>query len=172
MSSQSFDEGNFVRTDLILTDDYPADQRVLQDHLRKMVYAIGDREIGAYPLTEVVNGQKWFANQTKPADNQATNTRFDFRTVVNFGVLPNAGPKSVAHGITTNPLTTFTRIYATATDLTGGVFVSAVPIPFADPTALANAIMISVDNTNVTITTGSNRTNFTVCYVVLEYLQT
>jgi hypothetical protein len=86
---------------------------------------------------------------------------------VNFGALPNTATKSVAHGITITTATTFTRIYATASDTSGSTY---IPIPFSSPTLVSN-IQITVDATNVNITTGSNRSNFNICYVVLEYIK-
>ena len=61
---------------------------------------------------------------------------------------------------------TFTRLYGAATDPS----TSFLPIPFAHPTA-ANNIALSADATNVSITTGSDRTGYTACYVVLEYIK-
>ena len=64
-------------------------------------------------------------------------------------------------------MTTFTRVYATASDTTGFNY---IPVPYASSTA-ANNIELNVNGTNVNIITGSNRSNFNICYVVLEYLQ-
>lgn len=175
MNSQSFDEGNFVRTDLILSDDYSADQRTLQDHLRRVVYAIGDREISSYTLTEIVNGQKWFANQAT-AGNQATNTRFAFRKVIN--IIPGDITAGVAtnfpHGITTNSQTSFTRIYGVISNQGAVTLTLARPVPFIDPVTVANNIWIEVDATNVIVNTdaASPYPTWDTFYVVLEWLQT
>lgn len=85
---------------------------------------------------------------------------------INFGTLPNTGTKSVAHNIPITVGVTFTRIYATASDTAGSLY---IPIPFVETTG--NEIQIDVDATNVNITTTSDRTNFTICYVVLEYIK-
>ncbi len=98
-----------------------------------------------------------------------------FRKVIAFGALPNAGTKSVAHGIDTLPQDlpnnyigfSFTRIYATATDPVNELY---IPIPYASNVA-ANVIEINVDATNVNITTASNKTAYTITYVVLEYIK-
>jgi hypothetical protein len=125
------------------------------------------RDAGYYPITEFVNGQLYFPN---PAYNSSTATtptyRQVYRKVINFGALPNTGTKSVAHGITITSSVTFTRIYATATQPS----TSFIPIPYASPT-LANNIELNVDATNVNITTGSNRSAYTVTYVVLEWIK-
>ena len=140
----------------------------LYQNINNIATLLNGKDTGLYNTFEIINGQRYFAN---PALNSSTtavaNLRQVYRTTVNFGALPNTASKSVAHNIITTSSTTFTRIYACASDTTGHNY---IPIPYASPT-LANNIEISVDATNVTITTGSDRTNFNVCYVVLEYLQ-
>lgn len=130
-----------------------------------------------YNTLEFVNGQLFFPNPLFDSQTaQSPVYRQVLRKVINFGTLPNTATKSVAHGITCIafsagpppiPGTTFTRIYAAASDTTGLTY---IPIPYASPTA-ANNIELNVDSSNVNITTGSNRSNFNVCYVILEYLQ-
>lgn len=131
------------------------------------------KDTGYYDTQEFVNGQLFFPVKTLSSQtSQAPEFRQVFRTVVDFGALPNAATKSVAHGIdintvTDNNLYTFTRIYATASDTTGYTY---LPIPYASATA-ANVIDLSVTATNVVITTGVNRVNYDTCYVILEYLK-
>lgn len=141
----------------------------LYQNLNNMSLSLNARDTGYYDTQEFLNSQVFFPN---PAFNSSTGTvatyRAVFRKVINFGALPNATSKSVAHGITCLKSTSFTRIYATATD---PVALAYIPLPYASP-VLARAIELSVDGTNVTITTGSDRTAFTICYVILEYLQT
>lgn len=140
----------------------------LYQNLNLISLSLNARDAGYYNTSEFVSGQLFFpgiaANDT---DSNANDFRQGMRMVVDFGTLPNAGSKSVAHGIVVSASTTSTRIYAAATD---PVSFAYIPIPYASPT-LANNIELSVDATNVTITTGSNRTSFTRCIVVLEYLQ-
>lgn len=142
----------------------------LYQNVNNIALSLNIKDTGYYVQNEFVNGQAYFPN---PALSSTTATqptyRQVFRAVVNFGALPNAGAKSVAHGIpVTASVTTFsfTRIYATATDQTARSF---IPIPYVS-LAAAN-IEISVDATNVTITTQSNRSSYTLCYVVLEYIK-
>ncbi len=141
----------------------------LYQNVNQISLLLNVKDTGYYSNSIFMCGQNWFPN---PALNSGTSTLPDFRpvfrTVVNFGALPNAGAKAVAHGLTVNAATSFTRIYAAASDPVGFNY---IPIPYASPT-LANNIEISVDANNVTITTGSNRTNFTICYVILEYITT
>jgi len=81
--------------------------------------------------------------------------------------LPNTGTTNVADGITVTAGTIFTRIYGVANNQAG---TSYLPLPYASPTAASN-IELSVNNTNVTIVTGSNRVAYTVTYVVLEFIK-
>ena len=141
----------------------------LYQNLNNMSLSLNARDVGYYDTQEFLNSQVFFPN---PANNSSTPTlatyRAVFRKVINFNGLPNTALKSVPHGILCLPSTSFTRIYATATD---PVNFDYIPIPYASPT-LANNIELNVDGTNVNITTGSDRTLFTICYVILEYLQT
>lgn len=141
----------------------------LYQNINNMSLALNLKDSGFYDTAIFVNGQLFFPN---PSLTSATDTAPDYRQVlrktINFGALPNAGSKSVAHGITVTDVTTFTRIYATASDTTGHNYIS---IPYASPT-LANNIELRVDGTNVTIITGSDRTSFNVCYVIVEYITT
>ncbi len=135
----------------------------LYQYINTMSLAINLRDAAYYPTFEFINGQQWYPN---PLINPTT-YRSVFRKVINFGTLPNTTTKSVAHQIPINGGYSFTRIYATASDQTNK---SYIPIPYASPT-LANSIEINVDATNVNITTGSNRTAYTICYVVVEYIK-
>ncbi|HWQ08506.1 MAG TPA: hypothetical protein VN436_05350 [Holophaga sp.] len=85
-----------------------------------------------------------------------------FRKVIDFGALPNAAAKSVAHGITGE--TQFIDAYVV---LYSGLH--ALRIPYADPTP-ANCISMYVDVTNVVIGAGNNR-SASRAYAVLEYIK-
>lgn len=140
----------------------------LYQNINNIALLLNIKDTGMYNVGEFINSQLFFPN---PALTSASTSfpamRQVYRTVINFGALPNAGTTSVAHGITCTSSTTFTRIYAAASDTTGFNY---IPIPYASPT-LVNNVELSVDATNVTITTGANRSNFNVCYVILEYIQ-
>jgi hypothetical protein len=142
----------------------------LYQNLNNISLSLNARDLGYYDTQEFLNSQVFFPN---PAFNSSTpvlaSYRAVFRKVINFGMLPAAaGTKSVPHGILCLPSTSFTRIYATATDPVNFVY---LPIPYAS-SVLANNIELNVDATNVNITVGIDRSAFTICYVILEYLQT
>lgn len=141
----------------------------LYQNVNNIALVLNVKDTGMYPVTETINGQLYFPN---PANNSSTAAypamRQVYRKVINYTTaLPNTGAAVIPHGIVCTPVTTFTRIYATANDPVGKNY---IPIPYASPT-LANNIELKVDATNVTIITGSNRTNFTITYIVLEYMQ-
>ncbi len=152
----------------------PTDQNQWRDEIAERHRLIADqiniRENGQYENTtgaqpnRALTGQRWFTS----GDNQTK--RYTYRSVVDFGTLPNAGSTSVSHGITTTANTLFTRIYGVATDPGGAAITRAIPLPFVDPSALANGILLEVNATNVVITTAIDYSAFTTTYVVLEYI--
>ena len=143
----------------------------LYQNLNNISLVLNLKDTGYYLNQEFVNGQLYFPNTNLNSSTEQTSEfRQVWRLVINFGALPDftgSPTKSVPHGLTITPGVTFTRIYATASNTTGFEY---IPIPYASPTA-ANSIEINVDATNVNIITGSNRSNFTICYVILEYLK-
>ena len=141
----------------------------LYQQINLIALVLNTKDTGLYPLQEFVNGQQWFPN---PAYNSTTPTtptqRQDFRIVVPYySALPNAGSIPIPHNLAVNSGWTFTRIYGVANDVANK---SYLPLPYASPT-LANNIELSVNATDVIITTGSNRSAYTTTYVVLEYLK-
>lgn len=141
----------------------------LHQQINNVVNVLNIKDTGQYQLSEFVNGQVFFSNPAlSSATVQVPEDRQVMRKVIYWTTaLPNAGTVAIPHGITCTPMTTFTRIYGVANDTAGKNY---IPLPYASPT-LINNIELKVDATNVTIITGSNRTNFTKTYIVLEYLQ-
>lgn len=171
--------GIFLPTTQLIDTQAIYNNDVLDEDLKqimiRMVQALNDqatainlKETGFYPLTEFVISNAYFPN---PALNYRTGQvpvyRQVFRTTVNFGALPNTANKAVAHGITFNATTTFTRIYATATDNVG---FNAIPVPLQFAGS-ANKVDLRIDGTNVNIQTNFDATAFTTCYVVIEYIK-
>jgi len=139
----------------------------LRQSVNDIAMVLNVKDTGYYYPVEFVNGQAYFPD---PALSSTTTQnpipRQVFRKVINFGALPNSSTKNVAHEIDITSGFIFTRIYATATD----PGTSFIPIPYL-PIPVSGRITLSVDTTNVIITTNSNRTNYTICYVVLEYIK-
>jgi len=139
----------------------------LAQNMNRMLLVLNLKDTGYYTLEEFLNSQAFFPN---PALNSTTAQtpvfRQAFRKVINFGALPNATTTSVAHNINITSGYSFTRIYGTATNPS----TAFIPIPFSSPTLNQN-IKITVDGTNVSITTGIDYSAYTICYVVLEYIK-
>ncbi len=138
----------------------------LYQDMCNVAIALNLKDSAYYFDQEFMNGQVLFPNPNMNNANSAG--RQIFRTVVNFGTLPNATTKSFAHNIDIDNATTFTRIYAAASD---PVNFSYIPIPYSSITVVADNIEISVNSTDVIITTGSNRSAYTTTYVILEYVK-
>jgi hypothetical protein len=142
----------------------------MHQQINNIVNVLNIKDTGKYVTDEFVNGQVFFSNPAlSSATAQVPEDRQVLRKVIYYDTaLPNnAATPGIPHGITCTSQTTFTRIYGVANDTTGKNY---IPLPYASPT-LANNIELKVDATNVTIITGSNRTNFTITYIVLEFLQ-
>lgn len=149
----------------------------LYQNVNNIALSLNTRDAGYYNTQEFVNGQLFFPNPSATAGtNQAQQFRQVYRKVIYYNTgLPNTGTVNIPHnlfqpdGVTAAPNAqwTFTRIYGVANDPTNVVF---LPLPYASPT-LANNIEVLVNNTNIVVTTGSNRTSFTKNYFVLEYLK-
>lgn len=160
-SSPANSQSAFLST----TEVFPEDSEEFLIKITNVYASIANstnlKEIGQYDLDELVTGQQWFT----PGDPGTKRT--PYRTVVNFGALPNIATKSVAHNLTDFASITFTRIYGIST-IPG---TTGLPLPFTNPAGIAESIALFVDATNVNVITGTNRTAFTETYVVLEYVR-
>jgi hypothetical protein len=140
----------------------------LQQRMNDIAISLNGRDAGVYFEVEFINGQVYFANPALNATTPATPVnRQVFRKVVNVGALLDTATKQTPHGISIDPTFSFTRIYATASDPAGVIF---LPIPYVSGTA-GDEIEIWVDGTNVNIKTGKDRRALTICYAVLEYIK-
>ncbi len=176
----TFAPSNALSSYLPVDFDLPREQGGMHDFVNKRerltATILNIKENGNYENSELLTAQQWFSTQAAGVTRQ---TRYSFRKVIDFGALPNNAVKSVAHGLTlddgVNPSTWFfTKINGTAFDPTQGAE-KAICIDGAYYDLVAGVITgpinLYVDQTNVNITTTSNRTNFTRCYVTLEYLK-
>ena len=133
------------------------------------------KDSGYYGQEEFVNGQLFYPDYTRvnSASSAPATFRQIFRKVIDTGQLPNTANKQIAHNITWLPAlpatTTFigTRIYGVATDQTNRIM---IPLPYSSP-VLAENIAVYVDGTNINITTGNNRTAFSISHIVVEFLK-
>ena len=107
---------------------------------------------GDYSTSEVDTGFKWVDNKTI------------FKKTISTGALPNSTSKSVAHGISTFDFAIHTYGHAKNS---GGVI---RPLPY--PGTSTNYFCISVDATNIMLSTSSDLTTYSVSYVTLIYVKT
>lgn len=135
----------------------------LYQNINTMCLALNLKDSAYYVETEFLNGQSFFPNPSDPNFQP----RQAFRTVVNFGTLPNNSTISVAHNIDFTNTYSFTRIYGAATNQTG---LNAIPLPYVTSSGTAG-IQLQVTATNIVITTTGNYSAYTVSYVILEYLK-
>lgn len=137
-------------------------------NLMNLVLNVADK--GIYDTQEFLNGQQWFPN---PATNSSTANspqyRSPLRKVINMGALLNAGTTSQLHGITVTNTLRWTRIYgvATAPGAAHPAF-NGIPLPYVSTTG--SIVELNVTSTTVNVITNDDKTAFTECYVVLEYL--
>lgn len=155
----------FQTNQLPISIEFPTDPKLLQvtntETYKRTANAVNTKASGLYLPQETASFQQYFT-ASNPMQNRDV-----YRKVIDFGALPNAGVKTVAHGIAFDTSSTLTHLYAAATDPVNLLY---IPIPYASPT-LANNIELSLDSTNVIITTGIDRSAFTICYVVIEWLK-
>ncbi len=106
-----------------------------------------------YTTTEVDTGKKWVDGKTI------------YRKILNFGTLPNAGTKTVAHGIT--GLDFLITLIGAATN---AARTAQLPLPYvSEGTFQINSF---VSGSNIQVQTYQDRTSYTVCYFVMEYTKT
>lgn len=147
-----------ISVDLINSDEDIRD--VLSQLYKRIANTVNTKEGGLYVQYETATSSQYF---TEDNPQQFRNV---YRVTVDFGNLPNNTTKSVAHGIDFNDQFVATRIYGTATDQGN---LSYLPIPYSSATA-NKIIELSVDGTNVNITTGIDRTSYNAI-IVIEYLK-
>jgi len=178
----TFNPSNAISSYLPVNFQLPTEETLIafiSKRERETANILNIKENANYENFEILTGQQFFDSNGTPTINRPTTKRYIFRTVYNFGALPNNATKTLAHGLVlddgVNPSTWFfTKIHATAFDPTKGAEKAiAFDGTYYDIAAgaVANPINLFVDQTNINITTTSNRTNFTECIVTLEYMK-
>ena len=87
-----------------------------------------------------------------------------YRKVISTGTLPNASTNDIPHNIINLKKVVNVKGYAYRSQ---DEFY--IPLPFASPENLEFCISIGVLDTDIRITTGTDRTAFMESYVILEY---
>jgi hypothetical protein len=126
-----------------------------------IAYKVNIREISVYQTVEVLTGQSWFSRNVAINPNSSRPT---FRLVMVFPTIAGTATTSLPHGLVGLSTYTFTEIRGTL-NLPGTPLFA--PIPQAAPDDVA----ITIDATNVNITTSTGTYNGASAIVVLEYLK-
>ena len=104
-----------------------------------------------YSTEETVSGGTWIDGSTI------------YKKTINFGALPNAANKAVAHGISN--LNCVIRVEAIADYGTGN---TKFPIPFSSPAGLESSVALTIESSTIGIRTGNDRSGATA-YVTIYY---
>ena len=107
----------------------------------------------SYSTEEVFTGSYWIDG--KPI----------YRKVVDFGILPNATNKTVAHNISN--IDKIISISGWTSNNT-----QTLPLPYTNPSGLSYQIMVYANTTNVIVRTAIDRREYTTTYITLEYTKT
>lgn len=87
-----------------------------------------------------------------------------FEKTFNFGALPNATTKTMAHDISNLDYVISAGGFSVNTG-TGNRF----PVPFVNDSNVSSQIVLMINNTDITIRTGVNRSDHDVCYITVRY---
>ena len=87
-----------------------------------------------------------------------------YQKVVNFGALPNNTSKSVAHNITNMGYIISADAFMSKADYSAQYF-----IPVVNVSSLNGQVSLGITHTNIYITTKSDQSSYTICYVVMRY---
>ena len=151
-----------ITNQLDTTVDFDGEEKIFKDTLtnayRKVATTVNSKTGGLYQPREISNSEQFFS----PGNPQKL--RNVYRMTVDFGALPNNTTKSVPHGINFTSEFTLTQTYGASTDTQGLLY---IPIPYAS--ASGSNIELLITASEVTIITNSNRSNFDITYVVIEY---
>lgn len=170
MSSFNVNPFNFQPDIYIFPEEFGEEFRIkLTQYLNDIAVSLNSKENGFYFQDEIPTARQ-FIPLFSTSTAQNAQYRPVYRTVVDFGSLPNTAAKSVVHGLTTTENYSLVNLYGGATDPGASDMTSGIPLPFSSP-ILANNIALEMDNTNIVVTTGSNRSAYTQTFVVIEYIK-
>lgn len=167
---------NVPTTEIFDVDDLRSPEKLkeliirLDNKISDISKVVNSKVTGLRVQDEVATGELFYVNPTwDPAVNSTSPIlRPVFSRTINFGVLPNTATKTVAHNVVFDTNCTMTRLYGTATNQAARTY---IPIPYIDTTVANDHIALWADHTNVYVATKSNRSAYTLCTIVMEYLK-
>lgn len=152
-SSDNSGVGNQLPQSIEIPQDYKDFRKQFNDLYQRITASLNSKEGGLYTPNEKLTNQQYF-DENDPQNNKSV-----YRMVVDFGALPNAGTKNVAHNIPWDSSYRLTRAYGGATTANGD---RSLSIP-------NDGICLEINSTNVSIITTTDRSEYTETTVVLEY---
>lgn len=156
---------NLLPQTYIIPEDPSEKDLKIRQYLNDIATATNTKDSGIYDAIETITGQSFLPTFSTQTGANVT-YRTVFRLTIDFGNLPNTATKSVAHGLTLDSSWSVTKLYGAATDPS----TSFIALPYASPT-LVNNIELNMDGTNVNVITGSDRTAYTRCFIIVEYIK-
>lgn len=147
----------------------------MYQNLANMANAINYKDTGLYGTDELLTGKLYFPKPGLTSESTKTpNMRSVIRKVFNWintngglNTLPNAATDFIVHGIAFDVNTILINIYGAATDPAA---IKLIPLPFVADAG--SNIALWADATNIYINTGAtDRRNYTIAYIVIEYLK-
>lgn len=141
---------------------------MLVEILRRLTSSSNAKEIGSFLNMQLLTGRQFIPGTNINPNLQPNEYRDVFRMVIDFGALPNAGTKSVAHNITAVPdfsVFTLVNLYLSATDA-----IAFTSFSLQYWSVAPGDIVLSLTSTNIVVTTASDYSNFTRSFCVIEYM--
>jgi len=151
--------------DLKIDPDFKRLLLRLYQNIAETNSAVNTKANGIYDRQVATSSKLFFSSNTA----NTSQLRPGIETAVIFPALPNAGTVSVAHNIKCTTTTEFVIIEGAASKKTAAF--SYLPLPFASSIDVAHNIEVTVDATNVNITTGFNYSAYSGVIILELILQ-
>jgi len=161
---------NLLPNTFLIPQDPVQKDLMLRRYLDQIATAVNDKDSAIYDGLETITGQQFYP--TFPG-TESTNSvyREVYRKVIDCGTLPSSASSTTAHGITTTQDFTFVKIYGTSTDPGVSTITSSIPLPYMNTTTPGDSVELSINATDVIITTTTaNYAAYTRTFVVLEWM--
>lgn len=155
---------SYASPTVIIPESWKEAKIILEERIINDAAAINQREVAQYSTQEILTGQTWFTS------GDATKLRQTFRKVIDLSGLNDfstTSPQNVAHGLPASSSGfVLTRLYGAATD-PGTAY---IPLPYVDSAGSAH-IELSMDATNIILTSSTDYSAYTTAYAVVEYIR-
>lgn len=154
---------SYIGTYDAIPESWEEGRQFLVENLKRITNSLNAKEIGFFLDQDLLSGKQFFPGTSS---NDSQQFRSIFRKVVDFGSLPAAGTKSVAHGLTFDASFSLIDMYISATDPAAFL---AFSLQYWSQNA-ADSIRLNMDSTNVNVTVSADYSAYTRAFVVIEYI--